>query len=121
MKRIASRVATYESEALLDGAEQRLLAGRRHRRIAVRAGLRQIASGEKEGGAVGMKFRRIENASILGAVHIETIFLSELGDDGFGDAQLAAGSLHHGVFEAGRFRENQNGFLFGREQARGQR
>jgi hypothetical protein len=82
---------------------------------------RQIASGEKESCCVGMKFFRVENAAILGAVHIEAIFLSEFGDDGFGDAQLAAGSLHHGVFEPRRFRENQNGFLFGREQALRQR
>src|SRR4029077_14190024 len=104
-------MAADESETLLDGGEQRLLAGWRHGGILVRGRLREIAGGEEENGLVIVKIFGVKDAAVFGTGDIEAIFLAEFGDGGFGDAELAVLALNYLVFEAGRFREDQEGFL----------
>ena len=117
VKSVAGGVAANESEALVDGVEKRLFARGRHWRIAVRAGLSEIAGGEKESGLVGMEFFGIEDASVLRAVHIKAILLAKFGDSIFGDAEIGAIALYDLMFKARRFGEYEDGFLCGGKEA----
>src|ERR1700687_5123648 len=100
-------MAADESETLLDGGEQRLLAGGRHGGFGVGDDLREIAGGEKEDGLRGGKILWVKDVSLFGAVNFETVFLAEFSDDVFGDAELAVLALYYLVLKAGGFGKDE--------------
>ena len=120
-------MAADESEALLDGGEQRLLAGGRHRGIFVGAGLREVAGGEEEDGLVVVKILGVKDAAVFGARDVEAVLGAEFGDGRFGNAELAILPLDYLVFEAGGFGEDEQRFSWrgdrwiGERQAGGRR
>ena len=111
MEGVAGSVAADESETLLDGGEQGLLAGRGHGGIFVGAGLGEIAGGEEEDGLMGVEIFGVEDAAVFGAGDFKAVLGSELGEDGFADGELAVLTLHDFVFEAGGFGEDEERFF----------
>src|SRR5260370_5887967 len=111
MERIACGVHPGKPHSTLDRVQPYLLAFDRHGSLAICSQSRQVAGCEKHDGGEGTKFFLIENASVLGHFHFESMLVPQLGDHVIHDAWLPVDSFHYGMFESRRFREYQHRFI----------
>ena len=111
MKSVAGGVDSDKAQPAMDGVEQRLLAGRRHGRIPVRAGRGQISGRKEKHRRIFLEVGGIEDPAVFGGGDFEAMLLAESPDCLFQDAGVSGRDLDHIVFKAGRLGEDEHGFF----------
>src|SRR6185437_15811733 len=119
MEGVAGRMDADETHSAMNCVQELLFSCRRHRRILVGSGGRQIAGGEEHDGSIFVEVRGIENRAVFARGYAEAVLLSQGSDRVVNDAGLAVFELYHVVLKAGGLGENQHRLLCGWQCSRG--
>ena len=108
VKRVGGRVGADETLAALDCVEERLLTGRRHRRLAVGAPGQQVAARVEHERVELREILRAEKAAVLGEGELDVVRRPERLQHLRGEVQAAVAFLGDVVLEVGRLGEEQD-------------